>query len=52
MAVERDPAADETARLLMSERVASTRIAMWGRIAVIFVMALWIGLTRQPPLVY
>lgn len=34
------------------ERVASTRLAMVGRLAVIAAIAVWIGVTRNPPLVY
>ncbi|MEQ8832668.1 MAG: adenylate/guanylate cyclase domain-containing protein [Alphaproteobacteria bacterium] len=34
------------------ERVASTRLAMLGRLGVIAAIAIWISLTRNPPLVY
>lgn len=43
---------DETARLLSEERAASTRIAMWGRLAVIGLITLWMASTRQAPQLY
>lgn len=34
------------------ERVASTRLAMLGRLAVLATIAIWLGVTRNPPVVY